>query len=174
VHTFAPARAGAVIYGGNPLPTGLRATHARLCVLAPEPPPHSLPWLLLLAGGIFRDPVCVPSGWSSDFHGEFHAGPSLHPTCACRRINVFVSCANLTPSVVSRGLLGVTWRDSVRIRAGHWFQNSRAAYFGLDGFVRCFHRHLGAALLLYVNPPPPPNPLLPSPSSFPCRLSSTT
>ena len=54
------------------------------------PPPHSLSWLLLLAGRIFRDPVCVPPGWSSDFHGEFDAGPRLPPvraeesTCLCR------------------------------------------------------------------------------------------
>ena len=81
---------GRSIYGGNPLPTGLRVTHARLCVLAPDPPPHSLSWLLLLAGRIFRDPVCVPPSWSSDFHGEFDAGPSLPPvraeesTCLCR------------------------------------------------------------------------------------------
>jgi hypothetical protein len=44
-----------------------------------KPPSHSPPWLLLLTGGIFWDPLCVPTRWSSDFHGEFDAGARLQP-----------------------------------------------------------------------------------------------
>jgi hypothetical protein len=94
--------------------------------------------------------------------------------CACRRLNVFVPCANLTPSIVSRGLLGVRLRDSVRIRAGLWFQISAACDFGLDGFARCFHRHLGAALLFYVNPPLPAIPSCPHPPPSLCPTAPPT